>query len=75
MEEQRAYDAETENLRYQRSVINTGRIEGFEEGEKEGLKKGHKKAQLTIARNLLAMGMDPGKVAKVTGLTLEEIKE
>jgi len=75
IEEQRAYDAETENLRYQRSVIDTGRIEGFEEGLKKGLKEGHKNAQLTIARNLLAMGMAPGKVTEATGLTLEEISD
>jgi len=59
--------------------MDAGRIESFEGGEKVGLKKGlkegHKNAQLTIARNLLKMGITPEKVAEATGLTLEEIKE
>lgn len=146
LEEQRAYDYETERLRYQRSVISTSRIEGLEEGREEGrilgmaegrakglaegkaegivegriegrmegrmegraegiiegrtegraegleigrmegwekglqegreegMNEGHKKAQLTIARNLLSMGVAPEKVIEATGLTWEELQ-
>jgi predicted transposase/invertase (TIGR01784 family) len=39
-EEQRAYDAHYEAVRYQRSTILTGLIEGHMEGRAEGLKEG-----------------------------------
>jgi predicted transposase/invertase (TIGR01784 family) len=42
-EEQRAYDAHLEALRYQRSVIQTGIIEGEEKGLEKGLAEGHEK--------------------------------
>jgi hypothetical protein len=44
-EEQRAYDAHIEALRYQRSVIQTGIIEGREEGLEEGLVEGFAKGR------------------------------
>ena len=39
-EERKDYHRRMENLRYQRSVINTGRVEGFTKGLEEGEKKG-----------------------------------
>lgn len=70
-EEQKEYDDEVERLRYQQSVLNTSRIEGWEEGREEG----RKNAQLAIAHNLLAMGMPLAEVAKATGLTPEDLTQ
>jgi hypothetical protein len=40
----------------------------------EGKKKGRKEAKLEVAKNLLAFGDSPEKVAKVIGLSLREVK-
>jgi len=45
------------------------------EGLAEGLEKGQKERALAIARNLLTDGAAPEYVQKITGLSLEEIKE
>jgi predicted transposase/invertase (TIGR01784 family) len=76
-EEQRAYDAHVEALRYQRSVIQTGLIEGREEGLKEGLEKGRKEGfedgLKSVAERALKNGLSPEAVMELTGLTGEDI--
>lgn len=52
-----------ENLRYQRSVIETGRAEGREEGKR------------STAINLKNLGVDIQTIAKATGLSEKEISE
>ncbi|MDR1437276.1 MAG: hypothetical protein LBI65_04065, partial [Candidatus Symbiothrix sp.] len=59
--EQRAYDSHMEALRYQRSVIQTGLIEGREEGLEEGRAEGKAEG--------LAEGLAQGKAeGKAEGL-------
>ena len=61
-------------------IKERGREEGLEEGLKkgkqEGLKKGRqeglKKAKET-AKNLLNLGIEPGKIAKATGFSIEQV--
>lgn len=76
-EEQRAYDAHIEALRYQRSVIQTGLFEGHEEGRREGLKEGIEKGRAeilkSVAERALKNGLSPETVMELTGLTKEEI--
>ncbi len=67
--EKRDYYRMLENLRYQRSVIETGRAEGREEGRAEG----RTEANYNTARNLKAMGLSAADIAKATGLTLVEV--
>ena len=38
-----------------------------------GMKEGMKEGQTQIAKNLLAMGMSVGDIAKATGLSVEEV--
>ena len=48
-----------------------GRAEGLAEGRAEGeLSKG-----LTVARNLLAMGMSWSQIIQATGLTEDQLKQ
>jgi predicted transposase/invertase (TIGR01784 family) len=49
--------------------------EAFQEGEKLGVDKGKQERNLEIASTLLAEGMVPALVAKVTGLTEVEIAQ
>jgi predicted transposase/invertase (TIGR01784 family) len=53
----------------------TGREEGRTEGRAEGRAEGERNANLTVAKNLKAMGMSINEIAKATGLSVEEIAE
>ena len=60
----------------------SGRYGAYIEGEKEGFAKGFAEVRaegelskgLTIARNLLAMGMSWSQIIQVTGLTEDQLK-
>lgn len=55
--------------------IAKGRAEGRAEGRVEGRAKGELSKSLTIARNLLAMGMTLPQIVKATGLNEEQLKQ
>lgn len=83
------YYSDMEALRYQRSVIKTGWIEGradglvegkvegkaegLAEGKAEGLVEGEAKSQRLIATNLKKQGIVTEVISQCTGLSLEEI--
>ena len=81
--EQREYNAHIEALRYQRSVIQTGlvegRMEGVKEGKAEGLKEGRAEGIIEgkreIARNALKMGMKKEEIIKLTGLSPDDLAD
>lgn len=50
-----------------------GRMEGLAEGREAGLAEGAKKEKFDIARNALSMGLSPEDIAKLTGLSFEQI--
>ena len=76
-----------EAIRYQRSVIKTGWIEGraegiaegkaegIVEGRAEGRAEGKAEQQRLIAINLKQNGVDPLIIARSTGLSIEEIEQ
>ncbi len=86
-EEKQAYYREMEALRYQKSVIETGRIEGKEEGRAEGREEGRMEGrlegkmegrleeQLRIARNMKSAGIAADAIAAVTGLPMDEVEK
>jgi predicted transposase/invertase (TIGR01784 family) len=49
--------------------------EAIEVAREEGLEEGMGKEKLIIAKNLLAEGSTPEFVQRITGLSLDEIKE
>ena len=77
-EELASYDRHMEALRYQRSVIKTGIIEGEEKGRKEGLKegleKGIKEGEINTARRMKSISIPVETIMQVTGLSEEEIR-
>ena len=85
--EKAEYDGHMEALRYQRSVIQTGIIEGYDkglekgydkgikEGIKEGKKEGKKEGIEEVARSLKSMNLPIDQIIQATGLTAEEIKQ
>jgi predicted transposase/invertase (TIGR01784 family) len=76
-EERRAYEKFLRSRTDDNTVIETARMEGTVEGREQGLAEGRAEGRaeekMLIARNLLAEGMPPEIVAKVTGLTTEEV--
>ena len=52
-----------------------GRKEGRDEGRKEGREEGKKQNQLEIAKKLLQEDMKLEKIAEITSLSIEEIKQ
>ncbi len=54
--------------------IQLGKQEGIQLGKQEGLQLGEQKAQLEIARKMLANGMEQKIVAEITNLSIEQIE-
>ena len=54
--------------------IEEGRAAGIEEGRAAGIEEGRAKEKLDIARNLKSLGVTANDIAKVTGLSAEEIE-
>lgn len=69
-EEKQAYYQEMEAIRYQKSVIETGRVEGRAEGRAEG----RVEEQLKIARTMKTNGLPVDLIVLSTGLTPEEVE-
>jgi len=81
-EERFKYQSSLDMYRTNVAVIQNeraeGRAEGIEEGlakgRAEGRKEGRKEGVLSVAKQLLMMGMSIEQVAQATGLSIEEIK-
>lgn len=87
--ERQQYYSDMEAIRYQRSVIETGwiegradgleegkaegRIEGKAEGLAEGLVEGEQKERHRMATQMKQSGIDTALISQITGLTAEEI--
>ena len=61
-------------MTYAESVKQEGRKEGIKLGKQEGKELGKQEALQEVAKKLLANGMDQESVAKITNLSLEQIK-
>ena len=58
-----------------RNGIKYARLDALEEGRKEGEKRGREDAFLETARNMLADGLMPEKIAQYTGLPLADVEQ
>ncbi len=67
--ERRAYDAHLDTIMVQNDVLDTAHDEGYEEGRAEGRAEGI----ASVARNLMASGMDDATVSSLTGLDIRQI--
>jgi predicted transposase/invertase (TIGR01784 family) len=56
-----------------KGVIEGAEEKGIEKGMKKGLEKGITQGKLAVARGLIKMNMSPADIAKVTGLSIDEI--
>lgn len=73
--EKRQYYSDMEAIRYQRSVISTGWIEGRAKGLEEGIEKGKTKSRREIAVKMKKQGLSADLIAQCTGFSAEEIAD
>ena len=73
-EEQEKYDESIKAVDDYYSGLYGSYVEGEEKGMTKGRAEGELSKGLTIARNLLAMGMSWSQIMQATGLTEEELK-
>ena len=72
------YEKDMITERDYQNIIDTaaedGRVEGFAEGEAKGLAEGKAEERFLIAKAMIKEGIDTSTIAKVTGLSDEEIE-
>lgn len=73
--ERELYDNSVKVYRDYLVTMDAAKREGRAEGRKEGITEGRELAQIEIARNLKAKGLDPAFIAETTSLGLEEIQK
>ena len=74
-EEQEKYDESIKTVDDYYSGLYGSYVEGEEKGIAKGRAEGELSKNLTIARNLLAMGMSLPQIVKATGLNEEQLKQ
>ncbi len=76
--ERAAYDRSLKTYRDAYAIAKTERTEGLEEGiqigRKEGRKEGRQEGTLSVAKNLMVMGMADEVIIQATGLTAVQIR-
>lgn len=60
-------------MKARKKGLEEGRAEGLKEGLEEGLEKGRKETTYSIARQMKSEGLPAATIAKITGLTEDEI--
>lgn len=71
--ERLAYDEHLNAVMIQNDVLDSAKLEGKIEGREEGRAEGREEAYLSTARKMKQLGISADMIAKITGLTAEEI--
>ncbi|RZI46014.1 Rpn family recombination-promoting nuclease/putative transposase [Rickettsiales endosymbiont of Peranema trichophorum] len=71
--EREVYESHLAFLRFEDSAFEKRYYDGVEEGKAIGTEKGRTEERLSIARNLLSLGVDVKKVREATGLSEGEV--
>ena len=74
-EERRAYEEYMVSVHAAKDVYETAVAEGMAEGMAKGIKQGMAKGILQIARNMKEEGIPLSTIAKLTGLSVEELEK
>ena len=70
----RQYAQREKALRDYRSDMAEARREGILEGRREGEQKGRSKEKVSIAVNMLRLGIDVSRIAAATGLSIADVE-
>ena len=74
-QERRQYERYQTDLHHQASIYESTYVLGEMQGVKKGIKKGVKKERVTIIQNMNKEGFDEIVIAKVTGVSVEKIRD
>lgn len=74
-EERKAYARYLDNLHYQASMVESSYGEGIDKGIEKGIKKGIEQGIMQVAQKMLHNNLSIETIAKITGLTIAEIKD
>ncbi|MEZ4963272.1 MAG: Rpn family recombination-promoting nuclease/putative transposase [Saprospiraceae bacterium] len=74
-EERKAYEDSLKYYRDMKNVVDTAKEEGLVEGMEKGIEKGMEKKSIEIARQMKAEGFSDEQIARLTGLTSNEIRD
>lgn len=58
----------------QKAIEDAGFDKGFKAGERHGIQQGIQQEKIAIAKNMKKQNIDIETICKITGLTIEEIK-
>ena len=58
-----------------KNVVDTAKGEGLVEGMEKGIEKGMEKKSIEIARQMKTEGFSDEQIARLTGLTSNEIRD
>lgn len=72
-DERRAYIREMERRMVENDAMKSSFIDGKDEGRAEGRAEGRTEGILAVARNMKLSGMSLDEIAKMTGLSLQEM--
>ena len=76
--ERKSYEAHMETIRFQNDVLDTAREEGWEEGREKGLEEGRAEGRaegiISVAKNMIAQGLDDNMISALTGLSVPEVE-
>ena len=73
--ERHEYDEHINAIMIQNDVLSTAKLEGLEEGREEGRAEGRAEERLQNAKAMKQEGIAVGVIAKITGLSIEEIEK
>ncbi|MCB0522775.1 MAG: Rpn family recombination-promoting nuclease/putative transposase [Lewinellaceae bacterium] len=74
-EERKAYEDSLKYYRDMKNVVDTAKEEGLVEGMEKGIEKGMEKKSIEIARQMKTEGFSDEQIARLTGLTSNEIRD
>ena len=74
-EEMEVFERVLHAERVQRSVMETAKAEGLAQGEQKGRVQGELEGKRVVVKQMLAEGLPVNLIAKVTGMSEEEIKK
>ena len=74
-EERQDYEDSLKVYRDMKNVLDTAELKGLKKGLKKGLEQGALEEKLMNAKAMKVLGLPLGTIAKVTGMSVEDIEK
>ena len=74
-EERQDYEDSLKIYRDMKNVLDTAELKGLKKGLKKGLEQGALEEKIKNAKAMKVLGLPLGTIAKVTGMSIEDIEK